>query len=890
MPKTQRNKEDSSATSIKSSLPGPVDRYQAGSARGYWKRKKNIRKFRKLRQKKKAPPQPAKERKNLEDFKILQANVAGIGTKKLEYQKLMHDHKVHIALFQETLHKNTNIHITGYTAYPCKCSNCRGIISYVRNDLNCEVKDICRMAQPTDIHQLTVWYGNNKLQLFNIYSPPGKTFNFPVLDTTFVKTVLAGDLNGHSHLWGYRDLNDTGRKIEELCTSTNLMLLQDQNSPPTLLHKAHGTLHRPDLTLVSADLEQHCTEELLRDTGSDHRPVLTKINILKRRNRKRRTRWNFKKANWNLYRQESDNRFQEISLEEMNVEQLNETFTSICLKASTLSIPRGCRPNYKPFWNDKLEEATKARNLARQKYEEEPSQENRQAYNKAISTAKDVTKESKRENWRTTCEGLNLQQGGREAWNLLHNLDGGKRRQNPTPIQSRTEKIISDFRKAEVFNKSFASVSKADRRTQQDRALAKKLLEKEKTETQETVFVDPLTPSEFSSALRKLKRKKAPGPDKIHNEMLTNLGPKGKEFLLALYNKTWTTGQLPAAWKLATINPILKKGKRADQPQSYRPISLTSCVGKLGEKMINNRLYWWLESNGLINANQAGFRARSRTEDQLFRLTQRILDGFQRGEHTAAVFIDLQQAYDRVWRRGLFLKMQNLGIQGKLYSWIKSFLTDRLIQTQMNDTLSSKAVLEEGLPQGSALSCTLFLIFINDLPDLLKAEKALFADDLVIWRTSGSNIINQRRLQEDLTALEEYCNFWKLKVNASKTVYTLFTKSHKEAKRKLRLLINGNELTKEENPVYLGVTLDRQLNLNAHAGEVKRKAMNRLNLIKKLASTSWGSNKQMLRNLYLGYCRSTLDYNIILHTSLQKVLENLLTWCRTRPPILSVGE
>ena len=179
----------------------------------YWK-KRNLRKYRKL-QKKKAPPQPEKEKKRLEDFKIIQANVAGIGTKKLDYQKLMHDNNVHIALFQETLHRNANIHITGYTAYPCKCTNCRGIITYVRNDVNCEVKDLCHMAQPTDVHHLTVWYGKHKLQLYNIYSPPGKTFNFPDSTTTFNKTVLTGDFNGHSHLWGYKDTNETEKGLSK---------------------------------------------------------------------------------------------------------------------------------------------------------------------------------------------------------------------------------------------------------------------------------------------------------------------------------------------------------------------------------------------------------------------------------------------------------------------------------------------------------------------------------------------------------------------------------------------------------------------------------------------------------------------------------------------------
>ena len=873
MPTFQRNKEDSSATSIKSSLPGPVDRYQAGSACGYWKRK-NLRKFRKLRKKKKATPQQDKERKKLEDFKVIQANVAGIGTKKKEYEKLMHDNQVHLALLQETMHRNTNIHITGYTAYACKCNNCRGIITYVRNDVTCEVKDLSSASQPTDIHQITAWYGNNKLQFFNIYSPPGKPFNFPDTRVTFNKTILTGDFNGHSPLWGYEDTNDTGRRIEELCSSTNLILLQDENSPKTLLHKVHGTLHRPDLTLVSADLEHQTSEELLRDTSSDHRPILIKISILKRRKKNKKTRWNFKKANWTRYKEESEKQFEEISVEEMDVELLNNAFSTICLKASTLSIPRGFTPNFRPFWNEKLEKATKDRHNARLNYENNPTPENRRNYNKAVNDAKEISKESKRENWTQKCESLNLLHGGREAWTLLNNLSGENRRQNPAPIQTETETATSEFRKTEIFNKTFASVSKAAKKTTLDRGLEKVLQEKELKQTSDSTFLEPLTLTELTNSMKKLKKKKAPGPDKIHNEMLLNLGEKGKEVLLALYNKTWEHGHIPKPWKLATINPILKKGKSADLPGSYRPISLTSCVGKLAERMVNSRLYWWLESSGLINMNQAGFRAKSRTEDQLFRLTQRILDGFQKEEHTAAVFIDLQQAYDRVWRKGLFLKMQNLGIKGNLYNWIKAFLTDRLIQTRMNSSLSSKAVLEEGLPQGSSLSCTLFLIFINDLPEVLKSEIALFADDLVIWRTSSSNIINQRRLQEDLTNLETYCNFWKLKVNATKTVYTLFTRSHKESKKDLRLSINGSNLRKEDHPVYLGVTLDRQLNLNVHASNVKQKAMKRLNIIKKLASTSWGSNKDMLRNLYLGYCRSTLDYNIVLQNICSKSTRN----------------
>ena len=116
-----------------------------------------------------------------------------------------------------------------------------------------------------------------------------------------------------------------------------------------------------------------------------------------------------------------------------------------------------------------------------------------------------------------------------------------------------------------------------------------------------SIFEDPLTSGELECALKKLLKRKSPGPDKLHNEMLQNLGGKGKSVVLKLFNKTWTEGTLPKAWKLATITPVLKPGKKANEPKSYRPISLTSCLGKLCERILNSRLYWWLGSSGRIS-------------------------------------------------------------------------------------------------------------------------------------------------------------------------------------------------------------------------------------------------------------------------------------------------
>ena len=102
---------------------------------------------------------------------------------------------------------------------------------------------------------------------------------------------------------------------------------------------------------------------------------------------------------------------------------------------------------------------------------------------------------------------------------------------------------------------------------------------------------------------------------------------------------------------------------------------------------------------------------------------------------------------------------------------------------------------------------------------------------------------------------------WKLKVNHTKTTYTIFTKSSKVAKQEVNLRMGGERIEKEENPIYLGVQLDRQLTLKRHVQNLKEKATKRLRLVKRLASSTWGADKNTLRQLYIGYVRSSMEYN-----------------------------
>jgi len=188
------------------------------------------------------------------------------------------------------------------------------------------------------------------------------------------------------------------------------------------------------------------------------------------------------------------------------------------------------------------------------------------------------------------------------------------------------------------------------------------------------------------------------------------------------------------------ITPVLKHGKDPCQPTNYRPISLTSVLGKLYEKILNKRLVWYLESNNLLNQHQYGFRKNRSTIHALLDLQMNIHKAFVNRGHLYTVFFDLEKAYDLTWRYNILRTLHNMGIRGPLPYSIFSFLTNRVIQVQIGTELSSPKIIENGFPQGSVLSVTLFLIAVNNIHSRIPfpIKYRMFADDLSISLESNN--------------------------------------------------------------------------------------------------------------------------------------------------------
>jgi len=274
---------------------------------------------------------------------------------------------------------------------------------------------------------------------------------------------------------------------------------------------------------------------------------------------------------------------------------------------------------------------------------------------------------------------------------------------------------------------------------------------------------------EVKRKILSLKLRSATGNDGITPLMLRHLSRKTLTHLTYLFNHLLRLGHFPTCWKRAKVVPIPKANKPGNDPNSYRPISLLSTLGKLFERIVAARLTSFVNRQHLLPHTQFGLRKKHSTVFQLVRITDYISNGYNFHRHSGIVLLDLEKAYDTVWIHGLLYKLITFKLPTYILLTLKAFLEGRSFTVHLNDTSLSPKTSPSGLPQGAVLSTTLFAIYISDMPHPPNTQLALYTDDTAILTQSWRTDTIVHRLTHATSVLFRYFTRWKLQVNIHKT-------------------------------------------------------------------------------------------------------------------------
>ncbi|KAF0703491.1 putative RNA-directed DNA polymerase, partial [Aphis craccivora] len=575
-------------------------------------------------------------------------------------------------------------------------------------------------------------------------------------------------------------------------------------------------------------LAQRINWKVLPDIySSDHLPILTKfMTRIGDTNTNKNHRWNLKAPNWTLFSDIIEEEITKIQHNDHpNIEHPVKMLTDIITSAAEISIGSFINHNKKPkvpWWNDEIKRAISNKKNALN------------TYKKKFTTS------------------INIKTNASKIWNKIHSLKGLNRNQeiHISDAQGTTSSPEDVADKIGIYFQANFS----------NEIYKKEFIDGIKTSSENSPIISTINPknsdqidlnssitfNEMETALNKCQRK-SPGPDSIPYCFIINLGKIAKKLLLDIYNNIWHSGVISKEWKKGIIIPILKPGKNKHTTEGYRPITLLNTMTKIMEKIINLRLIWFLEKNEILSKEQSGFRHSRSTMDNLITIKTEIENAFKHKQILGMISLDITKAYDSVWRHRILSLLSKILTNGNMFKYITNFLKERQFQVKVSHTLSKTFNQENGIPQGSSLAVTLFLLAINEIVETIKVpvKANLFADDFNIYCRSN----NLKTVQELLQIRANSLTDWSKK--------TGFSFSNLKSQ-------NNQDIPHHNKIKTLGITFDSKLNWVPHLKNIRDSISQKLNIIKIISHTSWGGDSSSLLMIYKTLIRSKTDYGSIL--------------------------
>ena len=350
-----------------------------------------------------------------------------------------------------------------------------------------------------------------------------------------------------------------------------------------------------------------------------------------------------------------------------------------------------------------------------------------------------------------------------------------------------------------------------------------------------------------------MKKSKSPGPDGVYPTHLKELKNELAKPLRAIFNRSLEDGVVPVDFKRANVTPIFKNGNRYEAT-NFRPISLTSVVGKLLESVIRDRIVSHLELNNLIKDSQHGFRRARSCLTNLLEFFHKMICVYDESKAVDVIYLDFKKAFDTVPHERLLMKVKAVGVKGKILNWIRNWLKDRSQRVVINGECSDWVNVSSGVPQGSVLGPLLFLIYINDLDNGVFSTISKFADDTKLGNRAYVRS-DVEKLQKDLNLIVRWADKWQMQFNLSKCK-VMHLGCHN---LRVEYTMKGQVLDVVKLEKDLGVLVSDDFKVTKQCADACKKANRVLGYI---ARNFTFKSKEIILPLYKSLVRPLLEYAV----------------------------